>query len=124
MRDDAVNIITGETATESGASGNRRKRRVLRGGGPGLPYFGMVQVFNGTNGSFLVAGFAKCMAETKPAFKAEQNKFRVGEMKIKALGIAASDNFIVVVDKYENIEDLPDFSDAAEFESYMSVGWS
>src|SRR5689334_1356320 len=50
MRDDAINVIEGETASTSGSSGNRVKSRIHGGGGEGLPYFGLVQLFNATNG--------------------------------------------------------------------------
>lgn len=123
MRDDAINIIEGETATESGSSGNRVKTRHHGGGGEGLPYFGLVQVFNATNGAIYVYGAAKCKAQGKQKFMAEQNKFRVGEMKIDAVATPVSDKIEKTV-KYENVADVPDFSDPAEFEEFLASIWS
>lgn len=123
MREDAISIIEGESSTESGTSGNRVKTRVDTLGGPGLPYIGMVQVFNATNGAKYVVGFAKVKAKNKQDFKAEQNKFRTGEMKFDVLATAPYYK-AMVRRKYENAADVPDFSDATEFENYMAPAWS
>jgi hypothetical protein len=123
MRDDAISIIEGETATVSGTSGNRVKTRVHGGGGEGLSYFGIVQLFNATNGAVYVYGAAKCKAQTKQKFMAEQNKFRVGEMKIDALATAPAYKIEKTV-KYENVADVPDFSDPAQFEAFLAELWS
>lgn len=123
MRDDAVNIIEGETASESGDSGNRVKTRHHGGGGEGLPYFGLVQVFAATNGAVYVYGAAKCKAQSKQKFMAEQNKFRIGELKIDALATPVSDTIEKTV-KYEDIADVPDFSDQVEFEDFLASIWS
>jgi hypothetical protein len=123
MRDDAINVIEGETATESGTSGNRVKTRHHGGGGEGLPYFGIVQVFNCTDGAIYVYGGAKCKAQSKQKFMAEQNKFRVGEMKIDVLATPSGDRIEKTV-KYENAADVPDFSDATEFEEFLASVWS
>jgi hypothetical protein len=123
MRDDAVNIIEGESATESGASGNRVKTRHHGGGGEGLPYFGMVQTFNATDGAIYVYGAAKCKAQSKQKFMAEQNKFRVGEMKIDALATPVT-GIIEKTVKYENVATVPDFSDPAAFQTFMASIWS
>ena len=123
MRDDAINIIEGETATTSGSGDAEVKTREHGGGGEGLPYFGIIQVFNATNGAAYVYAAAKCKAQTKQEFKAEQNKFRVGEMKIDALATAPAYKVEKTM-KYASADNLPDFSDAAVFEATMASLWS
>jgi hypothetical protein len=88
-----------------------------------LPYFGIVQVFNCTDGAIYVYGGAKCKAQSKQKFMAEQNKFRVGEMKIDVLATPSGDRIEKTV-KYENAADVPDFSDATEFEEFLASVWS
>lgn len=123
MKDDAVNIIEGEVATTSGSGDAEVKTREHNGGGEGNPYFGIIQVFNATNGAAYVHVAGKCKAQGKQKFMAEQNKFRVGEMKIDALAIGSAKKIEKTL-KYASASNLPDFSDPAIFESMMASFWS
>jgi hypothetical protein len=123
MRDDAITIIEGEGVTVSGSGDTQVKTREHGGGGEGLPYFGLIQVFNATNGGVYVYAAAKCKSQTKQKFMAEQNKFRVGEMKIDALATAPAYKVEKTM-KYASATNLPDFSDPAVFEATMASLWS
>lgn len=122
MFDDVLNIIEGETATQSGSSGNRQRKRIHSGGGSGLPYFGIILVFEATDGAIFVYGAAKAQAESKQKFSAEQNKFRTGEIPIYAFATTTKE--IEKTIKYESEDDLPDFTDAQEFEDFLTELWS
>ena len=120
----AVTAITNESETESGDSGERVSTRIRSGAGGGLPYVGLVLVFAASNGSFYVHGAPKCMAMKKPQFKAEQNKFRTGEMEFDVASANASVNKIDKQVRFERIDELPDFSDQAEFQAFFAEMFS
>lgn len=120
LRDDAINIITGETATQSGESGNRVKTRIRKGGGAGLPYLGIILLFAATNGARYVYGAAKCLSGNKPQFSVSQNEFRKGEFSMKAFAIDGEVDNIDKSQKYEDASDVPDFSQQAAFQAYFT----
>lgn len=119
LSDAAHSIVTGETSSESGASGSRQRKRINEGAGGGLPYIGMIIVGSATNGAGGVMGFAKMMANSKPQFALEQNTFRTGEIEFGVLTAKPTNNKIVKQVDYEAFGDIPDFTDQAEFQSFM-----
>jgi len=119
MRDDAVNVISGETATQSGASGDRTKTRIRSGGGEGTPYFGIIIIFAATNSGRYVYGGAKCMCQNKPKLEVTQNTFRTGEFVMDVLAIDGDIDNIDKSKKYEDSSSVPDFSVQANFQTYF-----
>lgn len=124
MHAETINVIQGNTATESGASGNRQRKRINSGGGGGLPYIALIAVCEATDGAVFVAGWPKAKATTKQKFQAEQNKFRTGEMEFEAVATRINGKEIEKFVGYETDDDLPDFSDNAEVEAYFEELWS
>ena len=124
MRAETINVIQGNTATESGDSGNRVRTRINSGGGAGLPYIGLIAVCEATDGAVFVAGWPKTQAETKQKFSIEQNKFRVGEMNFNAVATLIEGKDIEIFRAYETDADLPDFSDNAAVEALFANLWS
>ena len=115
----AYAIITGDSASTSGTSGNLITTMDNEAGGDGTPYVGVAAVFAATHGARFVFGAPKCMA-TKPSFKAAQNTFRTGELNLSVLTPKAPPAALYRPRKYENVADVPDFSLAADWDSYFA----
>lgn len=116
----AVTALTNEVETLSGASGNRVWSRVSSGAGEGLPYVGLIPVFAALEGATKTVGLARCKANKKPEFKADQNKFRTGELEFKVASATSSTNQLMIARRYENVSDVPDFTDQADFQAYFA----
>lgn len=84
---DALFIVAGGVSVSSGTTPTRTATYELQSGGSGLPYFGMVARYAALDGSSVTVGFRKCKLDAPPGWKVEQNKFRIAEMKFKALPI-------------------------------------
>jgi hypothetical protein len=124
MRTETINVITGESSSVSGASGNRVRKRIQRGGGRGNPYIGLIAICEASDGAVFVAGWPKVQAETKQKFQIEQNKFRTGEMNFKAVATRPNGKEIEIFLGYENEDDLPDFSSNTDVEAFFAEMWS
>lgn len=116
---DAVTAITGETESQSGDSGNRVWTRDMSGAGEGNPYVGIILVFAALGAARKVIGLAKCQADKKQQFQAQQNQFRTGELKFMVASATANTNLIVRGRRYEAVGDVPDFTQQANFQSYF-----
>lgn len=120
----AITAITNETESESGSSGSRVWERIISGAGGGLPYVGLVGQVAGINNAFGIFAAPKCKANKKPDAKYEQNKFRVSEMEFMMASATPAVNKLVKTERYERLNEIPDFTDQATFQSYMDEMFS
>lgn len=114
----AVDIITGYTSSESGTTPNRVRTVDGEGAGSGKPYVGVVIVIATTNNGRLVYGFPRSMVKGDPQFQAGQNEFRTGEFGFEHL--LTTINKYMRMKRYESASDVPDFSVAANWDTYFT----
>lgn len=120
LKADAVNIVTGYTESLSGTTPNQVATEDDSAGGEGKPYVGLVAVYAGTLGSRFVMGFAKGMIMNDPEFEAGQNEFRTGSIDFAFATATPSVAKIRRMRKYETASDVPDFTQAAIWDTYFS----
>ena len=113
-------IVMGETNSESGLAGNFISKAITTGGGAGTPYFGFVVVFAATNGGAVARGFPKSKLKSVPEWDVEQNTFRTGELEMTHLAANQVSKKVVKQERYEDATDVPDFTAAADWGTFMT----
>lgn len=85
-----LDTITGESSSNSGASGSRVRNTGVDAG-EDLPYFGVVGHMYGENGENIVVGLPLFKADAPPGFTmTDQNKFHMTECSGSAIANALS----------------------------------
>lgn len=77
----ALAVLTGASNSSSVVSPNQLRRLNFSAGGAGLPYFAIVGQMVGEQGDDIWVGLPCCKLSMPPGWKAEQNKFVIGETK-------------------------------------------
>ena len=112
-------IITGETVSSSSGANGTVQTMDTAGGGEGTPYVGIVAVYAVLNSQRAVIGVPKSKFE-KPSFSAGQNAFVTHEMNWMSARPGSSGSAHVRPKLYEHVDDLPDFTVAANWDTYFS----
>lgn len=86
---DALEVLTGATRDDSGSTPNAIKAMRFGAGGSGLPYFGAVGRLVGEQSDDTWLGLPACKLDMIPGWKAEQNKFVIGESSGKFIANSA-----------------------------------
>ncbi len=82
-----LNIMVAVDDTSTGSTPNRVATADFLAGGAGLPYFGAAGDFAAENGANAHLGLRKMKLDTMPGWMVEQNKFRLDEVKFRAIPI-------------------------------------
>lgn len=114
-------ILTGFSNTSSGVTPNQAVTQDALGGGSGYPYFGLIVTYAATNGAAFVVGFPKCKITEMPGFEVEQNKFRTGEISFKGFVASVSTRKFMRQRKYESASNVPTFSTAGAFDTFLGT---
>lgn len=84
-------VMTGTTTDSSGSTPNRVATTDFLLGGNGLPYFGVIGMYAGLNGSNALIGLRKVLLDKLPGWVMdEQNRFRISNVAFKAFAINAT----------------------------------
>lgn len=112
-------IITGETVSSSSAANGTVQTMDIGAGGEGTPYVGIVAVYAVLQSQRAVIGIPKAKFE-KPSFSAGQNAFVTHEMNFRSARPGSSGSAHVRPKLYEAAADLPDFTAAADWDTFFS----
>lgn len=91
---EALAIMSGASTNSSPTTQKTSKQSA---GGAGMPYFGIVGKLVGEQGDDLHLGLPVCKLDKSPGWKAEQNKFLIGECAGKAIARESSGFAIYVL---------------------------
>lgn len=110
----------GSSTLNSGDSPNERHRIVIKTGGEGLPYFGLIMTLAARNGGLVVASYPKVMLDNIPAFTLDQNQFRRGDMPMTIFTPSEIIKEMMWIDGFETAADFTMPTTAGGWNTYFA----
>lgn len=114
----ARDIITGRTSSSSSGANGSVITRDDEMAGSGSPYIGLIVVMHVMTNQRVVFGYAKALGK-EPQFQAQQNEFVAHELNFMTFKPAGSSKHRREKG-YVSVLDLPDFTDAAVWDTFFS----
>lgn len=102
-------------SSSSGTTPNQVTTQTHLAGGAGMPYFALIASLASLDGSNVLLGLPKVQLDAMPEWKMEGNKFRLGEIKFKALPKDTSSRKYIYSKSYETAGSIP-----ADFNSFFT----